>query len=104
MLSRRNFIKNAAGILVAAPMVVKAESLMGVNKSLITPTLPRYARIKREEFNDLFHVDFDPARPGDDVLWHEGSWKDITIEIHCDGGPLKGGHVIDDWADDEINL
>lgn len=34
MLNRRNFIKNAAGLLVAAPMVVKAESLMFVNPSL----------------------------------------------------------------------
>lgn len=31
-ISRRNFIKNAAGILIAAPMVVKAESLMKIVK------------------------------------------------------------------------
>lgn len=29
-MNRRNFIKNSAGILIAAPMVVKSESLMKI--------------------------------------------------------------------------
>lgn len=93
MLSRRNFIKNAAGILVAAPMVVKAESLMGVNKSLIITddfeALFRKVWFRKEAIE--LDVGFDPARPGDDIIMVSVVKQNITrlIEQHYEKQSIK---------------
>lgn len=55
MITRRNFIKNAAGLLVAAPMVVKAQSLMTVNSKLFIPTATG------EFIDDLLWIPKTPA-------------------------------------------
>ena len=44
-MNRRSFIKNAAGLLVCAPMVVRAESLMKI-------TLPQHQLLLGTTFTD----------------------------------------------------
>lgn len=44
-MNRRNFIKNAAGILIAAPMVVNANSIMRIQPLLEDCSLDIHASI-----------------------------------------------------------
>jgi len=88
MTTRRNFLRSAAGLLIAAPMVVRAENIMRVVKPL-PPELGHYfgnglevATLMRGEIgfvNGFRFIDAGHWKRGDTVLLREGIEDGSTL-------------------------